>query len=182
MNPKDTFHHDLKDTLLREGVLSMEALNEILREQEKGKDSLLDVMIRMGKFDEKKLVHVLSRQYGCTAVNPAVFVIDQALLDLIPKKIAEKYSALPITQLDRTLTVAFANPTNLKAIDELRAITGMRIKPAVAQASLLKKYVEKYYNQKAAANGGAAATAEHGQELDNLVKMIEVEQAGDKGA
>lgn len=172
--------NDLKDILLREAIVTSDVLTEILREHDRTKASLLDIMIQIGKFDEKKLVSVLSRHYGCTAVNPSILVIDKELLDLVPKEFAEKYMALPVTRHERTLTVAFANPTNLKAIDELRAITGLRIKPTVSQVSVLKKYIDKCYVQKSGPEGMTTSGEEHGHEIDDLVKMIEVEQEENK--
>ena len=77
MAPKD----DLRDTLLREGVVTADLLNEILREHDRGNDSLLEILLRSGRFDEKKLVHVFSRYYGCTAVNLTVFVIEKELIE-----------------------------------------------------------------------------------------------------
>lgn len=175
-------HGDVKEALVREGVITLQVLQEVLSEQEKSKDTLLDAVIKYGKFDETKLVRFFTSQYGCTAVNPAVFEIDRGLLDLIPKDAAEKFGALPITRYEKTLTVALMNPTNLKIIDELRAITGLRIKPAAAQFSLLKKYIDKYYNQKNALEDAASSGKAHGQELDDLVKMIETTHEEDMGA
>ena len=177
MASRDTAKMDLKDLLLREGIVPPDALNEILREQEKGHEHLLDLLIRFGKFNEKKLVSLFSNHYGYTCINPSVFIIEPELIALVPKAAAEKFLALPITRLENTLTVAVANPTNLKAIDELRAITGMRIKTVVAEVRLLKKHIAKYYNQSASSpNLGEASESKDKQQLDDLVKMIEVEK------
>lgn len=167
---------DLKDLLLREGVVNLQLLNEILGEQEKSKETLLEILIRKEQTDSKKLLQIFSSHYGYTSVNPGIFVIEGAILSLIPKSIAEKYLVLPISLLENTLTVAFANPTNIKAIDELQAITGLRIKTVVAEAKVIKKFIAKYYEQKIEPETPGAEKEQNKENFDELVKMIEGEQ------
>ena len=178
MAPKDESRGEFKEMLLREGVVTLDVINEALREQDQTHQSLIDVLIRLGKLDEKKLVTVLMQLYGYACVNPGVFAIEKEVLDKVPQRIAEKYSLLPISMLENTITIAFANPNNLKAIDELRAITGMRIKVVVAQPSLLKKHIAKYYGQDGVPSNPSNTMpgVPEGQGLDEIVKLIEDEQ------
>ncbi len=178
---RDHAFAELQKTLLNENVLSPADMHEALREQTETHEPLLDVLIRLGKCDEKLLVQVLSREFGFTSVNPAIFVIEPQVLALIPKKVAEKYTALPISLFEKTLTVAFSNPMNLQAVDELHAITRLRIKPAVAQHKILKKYVQKYYSPEGAASSAAmpVPAMDYEQEMDNIVKAIEHEHSDD---
>ncbi len=178
MAQKEEFRGDLKEKLLRLGVIGPDVLNEALREQEETKQPFLEVLLKQGKVDEKKLLSVFISEFGHTSVNPNVFLIEKEILAKIPQKTAEKYCVLPISIYEKTLTVAFANPTNLKAVDEVKAITGMRVKVVVAEATSLKKCIQKYYAPEAAANSATSApsTPEESQGMDEIVKMIEVEQ------
>ncbi len=168
---------ELNDILLHEGVVSLDALNDALKEQEKNRAPLIDILIAKDKVNTQKLVLVLSRKYGYPTINPEIFLIDESVISAIPKEIARKYQCLPISRYEKTLTVAFANPTNIKAVDELRAVTGFRIKIAVADAKILKKYVSKYYEAAPAAI--TEAPAEKVEQLDDLVKMIETEKGAE---
>lgn len=172
---------DLKDKLLREGILPLDSLNDILRQQEKTKLPLLDALIQFGKYDEKKLMMFITREYGFSSINPAIFLIGKEILSYIPQKISEKYILLPVSLYEKTLTVAFANPANVKVVDEVRAVSGMRIKPVVAEAGLIRKCIQKYYGEaqmSQTAIPAAVGDEAQGQNLDDLVKMIEVEQEG----
>lgn len=170
---------DIKEILLREGIITFQLLNEIIAEHEKNNIPLLEALIRKKEFDSKKLLQVYSSHYGFTPVNPAIFVLEDELLQLIPKNVAEKFLVLPISKLDKTLTVAFANPTNIKAVDELQAITRLRIKVVAADAKLILQFITKSY-EKAAASAAVTLTETASQKkeerLDDIVKMIEVEQ------
>ena len=168
---KATFFADLPELLVQEKITNLQDLEEAFRESARTKESLLDTLIRLGKFDDKALVHLLSDRLGYTAINPAIFTIDRDLIHLLPKQVAEKYLLLPISRYEKTLTVAFANPANLKAIDELQAITGMRIKPTVAAVGVLKKLITRYYSENYSPDTENKVGVE--DQMDNLVKMIE---------
>ena len=173
---------DIKEILLKEGVVRQDTLNELIREQEKTKKPLLDLLIQSGRFESKKFIEVICQHYHLSAINPAVFLVEEDILALVPKKMAEEYLLLPISRHEKTLTVAFANPTNLKAIDEIHAVTGFRIKTVVAEVSALKKCIEKYYGLIQPADTPAQVNSPEGKNLDELVKMIENEHEEDQPA
>ncbi len=178
MASRDSHFADLQKILLNENVLSATDMHEALREQSETHEPLIEILIRLGKCDEKKLVQVLSHEFGFTAVNPAVFAVEPAVISLVPKKLAEKYTALPISLFEKTLTIAFANPMNFQATDELHAVTGYRVKPAIAQAKVLKKYIQKYYSETGSANAAQPAPqVDYNQEMDDIVKAIEDEHS-----
>ncbi|MDP3921389.1 MAG: ATPase, T2SS/T4P/T4SS family [Candidatus Omnitrophota bacterium] len=181
MGSKDSYYGDLQKALIGEKVMSAEDLHEALMEAEHGKKSLIDAVFEKGKFDEKKLARVLSKEFGYTLTNPTVFIIDDAVIASFPKEVAEKYTALAISQHEKTLTVAFANPTNLAAIDEIHAITGLRIRACVAGYATLRKLIEKYYSLKKT-DAPDIETEDRGGELDDLVKMIDMEDPGESAA
>ena len=128
---------DLKEALLRAGVVSSADLQQALQEQAKSpkKPHFLDVLLQSGKCDEQKLVSLLCDEFGYRLVSLKMLIIDKEVLKLIPQKIAEAYGCLPISLLENTLTVAVANPTNLKVLDELQAITGQRNRSLASKTS-----------------------------------------------
>lgn len=172
---------DLKDRLLREGVVTIDRLNEVLREQEKTREPLIDALIRTGNFDEKNLVNLI-KTFGYGTVNPTVFVIDDFVKKYIPQRLAEKYLAVPLSVYEEVLSVAFANPMNVRAIDEIRSVSGMRIKALVAEVGLIRKSIQKtYIEQKQGGSPQSLLTGSTEESaspagLDDLVKMMEAEQ------
>ncbi len=170
--------HDLKDLLVREGVVTFQMLNEILAEHEKLNQPILEVLIRKEDFDSKRLLKVFTEQYGYTPVNPSIFILEEEVLNLIPRAFAEKHLVLPISRRDSNLTVAFANPTNLKAVDELQAMTRLRIKVVAADAKQIPVFIKKNYETKAGATPTMDLKNPNVKEeaLDDIVKMIEGEQ------
>ena len=137
---------DIKDLLVRENIAKREdvewAEKEILKNPRK---QVVDALLEAGRCHEKKLASLMSALYGYRLVSLKMLVIHEDILALIPPKIAEAYSCIPVSILDKTLTVAFANPTNLNAIDEVQIVTGKRVRAAVAEYSVLKECFRKIF-------------------------------------
>lgn len=168
---------DIKELLIRHEVISFQTLNEIIAEHEKTNAPILELLIRKREFDSKKLLKLFTDHYGYTPVNPSIFVLDEETLGLIPKDFAEKNMVLPISRRDRNLTVAFANPTHIKLIDDLQAMTRHRIKVVVADAKQIPPLIKKNYESKPGlASSVTDLTLQKGEALDDIVKMIEGEQ------
>jgi len=172
---------DLKEALVRARVVTSEDLQSALQEHAKSpkKPHFLDLLLESGKCDEKKLVQVFFEEYGYRLVSLKMLIVHKEVLDFIPRKIAEAYACIPISLLEKTLTVAFANPTNLKILDELQAVTGKRIRAAVAEYSQIKEYIHKFYEIEPASSE-EPVPEEGSEDLVNLANMVESEATFDK--
>lgn len=167
---------DLKEALLTNGVAKEEDIRAALEEYAKNpkKPHFVDQLLENRKCDEKKLLNLFYTQYGYRLVSLKMIVVHKAVLKLIPKKIAEAFCCLPVSLLENTLTVAFANPTNLKAIDEIQALTGKRIRATVAEYSVLKETIKKFYQEDAPVPV-EQPSEEKSEELIDLANLVESE-------
>ena len=95
---------DLKESLLRAGAVSSADLQQALQEQAKSSKMphFLDILLRAGKCDEKKLTNVLCEEFGFHRVSLKMIIIQKEVLKLISLKIAETYVCLPISLLENT--------------------------------------------------------------------------------
>ncbi|HNX68763.1 MAG TPA: ATPase, T2SS/T4P/T4SS family [Candidatus Omnitrophota bacterium] len=172
---------DMREALLETGAVKSEDLLWASQEQNKGtkKEHFLDVLLRTGKCDEKKLVTILNTKYGYRLVSLKMLIVSKDVLRLVPKKTAETHACLPISLYEKTLTVAFANPTNLKVLDEIQAQTGLRVRAAVGEYSILREAIAKFYQD--VVNPVEEMVAEEGgDELGKLASMVEKEATLDK--
>jgi type IV pilus assembly protein PilB len=180
-DPQRSSLPDLKEALLRARVVSSGELQQAVQEQAKSSKKLhfLDALLQAGKCDEKKLVTVFCEEYGYRLASLKMLIIDKEVLNLISRKTAEAYGCLPITLFENTLTVAVANPTNLKVLDELQSMTGKRIRALVAEYSQLKEYIQKSYQEEVAVVEEAVPD-EGTEDLVSLANMVESEAVLDK--
>jgi general secretion pathway protein E len=73
------------------------------------------------------------------------YQIQQEALHLLPAAIAMKYNVIPLAVSDRTLEVAMSDVHNIVAIQEMAAVTKMRIEPVQADAEKIRAAIERQY-------------------------------------
>jgi type IV pilus assembly protein PilB len=134
----------LGDILVEEGLLDRAQLNRAEEEQERVGKSLGRVLVDLGLVKEAALVSALARQVGLDFVDLTEHHIDPAAAALLPEQVSRRNRALPIGFDGTRLVVAMSDPANVFALDDIRTITGMEIKPVVATASDVEAAIRRY--------------------------------------
>ncbi|MFN2480678.1 MAG: type IV-A pilus assembly ATPase PilB [Pyrinomonadaceae bacterium] len=137
----------LGEILVRENLLTPQQLREALDYQREHGGRLGFNLVKLGLVSDDMVTAVLSRQYGVPSVNLDLFEVDQAVLRLIPREVAEKYSVLPLSRVGATLTLAMVDPTNVFAMDDIKFMTGLNIEPVVVSEAGVQEAIEHYYVQ-----------------------------------
>jgi type IV pilus assembly protein PilB len=167
---------DLADVLLEEGLITEEQLQRAQSEQERKGRSLGRVLIELGLVKETDLVAALARQVGLEFVDLSDHSIDPSAASLISDQVARRYRALPIGFEDSRLVVAMSDPSNVFALDDIRTITGLEVKPVVATAADIDSAIRKYGAfEQSAEDMASEASAEHGEsaDLDEMEAAVE---------
>src|SRR5438105_678305 len=137
----------LGEILVRENLLTPEQLREALYSQRSHGGRLGFNLVKLGVVSDDMVTAVLSRQYGVPSVNLEMFDIDPAVIRLIPREVAEKYSVLPLSRVGATLTLAMVDPTNVFAMDDIKFMTGLNIEPVVVSEASVQEAIARYYAQ-----------------------------------
>ncbi len=135
----------LGEILVRENLLTPEQLREALDYQRTHGGRLGYNLVKLGLVSDDMVTAVLSRQYGVPSVNLEMFDVDQAVIRLIPREVADKYSVLPLSRVGATLTLAMVDPTNVFAMDDIKFMTGLNIEPVVVSEAGVQEAIERYY-------------------------------------
>ncbi len=133
----------LGSMLLEEGLLTNEQLDQAINAQAESGLPLGRVLLEEGLVKEADLVKTLARQIGIDYVDLNEVTIDPAAVAAVPEYLQERYTALPIGFDDGRLVVAMADPANVIAVDDMRAVSGMEISPRVATRSDLEESISK---------------------------------------
>ena len=137
----------LGEMLIREGLLTSAQLEEALKYQVIFGGKLGTNLIEMGLVEENALARVLSRKLGVPCAEESELMrIPPEVIKLIPKDIAARYKVIPLRLENRRLTLVMADPTDLKAIDEIAFRTGFLVRPALTPEVRLILALEKYYD------------------------------------
>ncbi len=176
----------LGEVLVTGGVLTEEQLGDALRAQKEyaggRRRRLGEVITALGLADEVQIARALSDQLGLPFVDLGSLPIADETLAVLPRNVAVRHVAVPITLAHDVLTVALADPTNVLALDDIRLATKLSsVRTAVATASDLQEAVNRYYGG-AGASGGVADTFGALQDVDLEAtedKDEDLEQVGD---
>ncbi len=135
----------LGEILVRENLLTPQQLREALDYQREHGGRLGFNLVKLGLVSDDMITAVLSRQYGVPSVNLELFDIEDTVLRLIPRDVAEKYSVLPLSRVGATLTLAMVDPTNVFAMDDIKFMTGLNIEPVVVSEASVQDAISSYY-------------------------------------
>jgi type II secretory ATPase GspE/PulE/Tfp pilus assembly ATPase PilB-like protein len=139
----------LGQSLLSRGVISPDQLNIALTEQRKLKTPLGKILVQLGFVTEATIRDTLSESLGQVAIDLSNTIIDHNALALVPKDIARRYQVLPVDydSQARKLLLAVADPSNVVALDQIRALIkdDIRIEQVLARESDISIGIEQHY-------------------------------------
>jgi type IV pilus assembly protein PilB len=145
--------------LLREGLATEAQLDAALAECERTGKPLGRVMIESGAVSEADIVRLLARQVGLDFVDLADQTPDPSATALINEAFARRYEAVPIAWEDGKLVVAMADPSNVFAIDDIRAATNAEVKCVVATSSQIIDAIDRFFRMDSEADSLVAEVA-----------------------
>jgi type II secretory ATPase GspE/PulE/Tfp pilus assembly ATPase PilB-like protein len=148
MAPPKIVTAQLGQILVGKGVISDDQLRIALQEQTKSHQPLGRLLVRLGFLSEATIRDVLSENLGHESVDLSSIIVDPAALALIPKDVARRYQLLPLSlSPDRVLTLAMADPDNIIALDQVRALLkdNYRLLNQLASESDILRAIDQYY-------------------------------------
>lgn len=136
----------LGEALIELELLTKTQLDEALAKQKENRSLRLgEILIDMGIVDERTLKGTLAKKLGIPYVNLDKFNFDPNAIRLIAGTLAKKHTLMPLCMHNSQLVVALQDPMNIKAIDELRFVTQLKILPAMSSRDDILDAINQYY-------------------------------------
>lgn len=163
--------------LLASGVITSGQLQEALAYQnEHPEEKLQNIIARLGFATTTEMTRAISEQIGVPFIDVEDIDPDPLLEKELPFNLAEKYLVLPLSLEGTTLSVVMANPRDVRAIDDLRLVTGHSLRTYIAPEDTIRSFIARFY-----ADPGAELGLEHytdpGEEQESaLQKLQETEE------
>ncbi len=163
--------------LVKSAIITIDQLSEALgRAQQRG-CNLARVLIEDKLLTEEQFVATLAEQLGLEFVDLADYPVDPAAARMVTETLARRYLALPIGWWEGRLIVAMADPSNVFAIDDIRALTGAEVRQVVATAEAVTAAINKYHRKDSEAEHiSAEASASSGADENDLSNIKEVHE------
>ncbi|MCH7585709.1 MAG: Flp pilus assembly complex ATPase component TadA [Acidobacteria bacterium] len=161
--------------LVREGLVTDEDLQAARGIQAETGEALTRVLVDERMIDETKLVRVLADHMGIEYVSLADVTVDPIAALLIPETLARRYSVIPYGFEDDALLIAMADPSNVLVIDDIRAITGLRVVARISTRSDILDAVRRMgaYDDSVSDLAGMMTEEEEPEDLSNLEAAVE---------
>ena len=147
----------LGDVLVQQRLISEEQLKQTLDQQRVTGKKLGRLLIESGVITEETLAHALARQMRVPVVNLKSFPLKSELVRLLAESPARRHRALVLEDKGDHLLVAFADPLDLAAYDELTRLLKRRINIAVVPESQLAPAFDRHYRRTEEISGLAKA-------------------------
>jgi type IV pilus assembly protein PilB len=136
----------LGDVLKDAGLIDESQLQAALVHQRNWGGKIGAILVELGFVKETDLAKAISETLRIPYVNLFEPEIPESIVKLIKPDIAKKYNIMPAKKDGGTLMVAMSDPMDIKMIDEIRFVTGLTIKPALAMGSEIADAIRKYYD------------------------------------
>jgi type IV pilus assembly protein PilB len=156
----------LEDVLTANGIVSRDQLDKALELQKEKGIPLASILIEQGIVKQEALVELLSTELGIPPINLSRYKVDDNVVKIIPERIARHYRIVPISRLGGDLTVAMSDPLNIFAVDDIKTLTGFKIKPVIAADKDIVRVLDTAYTGQSQSINEILQSAEVGESVE----------------
>jgi type IV pilus assembly protein PilB len=94
-------------------------------------------LIATGRMSARDIAVFASRTFGYPLIDLNAYAPEHLASDAIDRRVMLNHQVVALLRRGNRLSVALADPTNLRALDEIRFQTGMAVDPVVVEADKL---------------------------------------------
>ncbi len=134
----------LRDFLLDIEVIDKDAWEKIFQETEGSQEKIEQILIKNNLITEDGLIKIKGHIIGVPFIDLEKLIIEQDVLNLIPKKIAQNYQMVAYRKSNDSIEVAMLDPDNLQEIDFIKKKINLNILPRLTNQKSIKHCLEQY--------------------------------------
>jgi type IV pilus assembly protein PilB len=134
----------LARALVQAGRLKEAEAEQLLTQATASKSSLIEQIIGSKKASALEIARFVAETFGYPLLDLAAFDEAQIPANAVDRKLIATHKVIPLNKRGNRLSVAIADPTNLRALDEIRFQTGLAVDPIVVEEPKLAPLVAKY--------------------------------------
>jgi len=134
----------LAQRLVRDNLITLEGAQEAVAESKASKEPLVQYLAKQNIIPAAAIAAAASDEFGTPVLDLEAFSVDSAPKDLVDKQLIIKHSAIPLFKRGNRLFLAMADPTNIRALDEIKFNTGMGTEAILVEADKLYLALERF--------------------------------------
>ena len=107
-----------------------------------------EILIDEELVTEDDIMSTLEQQLGIERVDLSMLTVDKEVTKLLNESICKRHVVFPfgINHKENKIKIAFADPLNIFAIDDINFTTGLEIEAYIARKEDIETTVERYYS------------------------------------
>src|SRR5574343_1053990 len=134
----------LARALVQAGQLKEVEAEQLLAQANSNKSSLIEQIISSQKASALDIARFVAETFGYPLLDLSAFDETHIPTDAIDRKLIATHKVIPLNKRGNRLSVAIADPTNLRALDEIRFQRGWAVDSVVVEEPKLAPLVVKY--------------------------------------
>ncbi|MCJ7516012.1 MAG: Flp pilus assembly complex ATPase component TadA, partial [Dehalococcoidia bacterium] len=153
----------LAQVLVRTGLISAEQMQSALQIGQKDGKTVDQVLVDQKILTPGDLLTAISIQWKVPLIDLKRHRVHAEILRLVPEQLARKYNVLPLDIIGGSLALVMADALDVQAIDNISAVTKMRIEPMMAAPDEVRSAIDRNYKV------GDTIKAEEEAETEGLI-------------
>jgi general secretion pathway protein E/type IV pilus assembly protein PilB len=136
----------LQERLQQRGLLSAEDLKRLSEAQAAAPDRPLhQLILERTSVPENVLLELLGEEFGLEVVDLSNCKVPPEVIQAMPSRLVHRRNIIPLARENGTLVVATSDPTDLNQLDELQLLSGLKIRPVLANSREIARLIKTHF-------------------------------------
>jgi len=135
----------LKQTLIKNEVLSEEDYNKHLKKAEARGLSLINFLIDKTKIKQSKIYEAISKEMGLPFVDLKEKTVRKDILQIIPEPIANSHQMVAFDKDDKNVKVAVLDPDDLQTFDFIQKKVNLKLEIHLTTPESIQEILKQYH-------------------------------------
>ncbi len=150
--------------LVKDGVLDEQTAQQSYLDASAEKVPYVSYLVQQKYADGNRIAEAASDEFGTPYFDLRAFSSDNIPKGLVEEKLIQKHHTLPLYKRGNRLFIALSDPTNLRALDEIKFHTGLSTDAVLVEEEALTEAIKVYIE---------AQEEDYGNSFDNLEEGLE---------
>jgi type IV pilus assembly protein PilB len=130
--------------LVKDGILAEQIAQEAFHSSTREKKPFVSYLVENNLADGYAIAEAASDEFGTPLFDLTAFNMTLTPKGLVDSKLVLKHHTVPLFRRGNRLFIAVSDPTNLRALDEIKFHTGINTDAVLVEERLLAQAVQKY--------------------------------------
>ncbi len=130
--------------LVANSYINAQELAQALEAQRTSGERIGEVLIRLEILSNELLQEVLSKYLNLPIISLTQVTIDQKVAQIVSEELARRHSLIPLELRSGVLRVAIADPTDVRALDDVQLYTGYKVEAVLAGIGEIRTAISQF--------------------------------------